>query len=399
MIGNIEKIIKTIISMPGGILLLVIGYRLIRISLDCTRIGHLALEIDCLIKEIQLGKRKKRKYVLFYDPHTIANKSFIDLLPSYIKVYPLIGWRLRIAHLLLDSVVSREPVHNYLAVMYKTAEVYNINAHWDRKNPVFHVPFKWELDKKVFFEKWGLPNEAEYVCIHAREGLYSPVDEHAHSKRNVEIDSYKTAVEYLVSRGLVVIRMGDSTMTPLDDWGSMVYDYATCNDRMPWLDLALSSGCLFFLGVSSGASLMASIFGKPVASVGMSLPFNFSQSGFSDDIGIPKLFRHKITKDYLDFSLMFEMGLSEFRVADEIHQTEYELVENSPTDITEVVEEMYLRLKNAWIEEPEDHILQQKMHALLRPGISFSYGTASRCGALFLRRYKHLLDQDVESFQ
>jgi putative glycosyltransferase (TIGR04372 family) len=134
---------------------------------------------------------------------------------------------------------------------------------------------------------------------------------------------------------------------------------------------------------------MATIFGKPVVGVGMALPFNFSPSGLCSDIGIPKLLRHKITKELLDFDTIYGSGLSEFRNAEEIEKSDFELVEHSPQEVREVVEEMYLRLRNHWVETPEDQVLQEKINALLRPG-SYSYGTASRCGALFLRRYSTL---------
>ena len=182
-------------------------------------------------------------------------------------------------------------------------------------------------------------------------------------------------------------------MKPLRDWGPFVFDYATSKDRVPWLDLSISSDCLFFIGCSSGASYMATVFGRPVVSVGMSLPFNFSGSGFSADIGIPKLFRHKATKTLVSFRSIFSLGLSELRLAEEIEKTEYELVENSAVEITEVAEEMLQRLTNTWLDAPEDAALQMKLHAFIRPG-SYSYGTSSRCGALFLRRYRHLLEHE-----
>jgi putative glycosyltransferase (TIGR04372 family) len=385
---------RFLISIPGSVILLIFGYRIIRPSCDCTRIGHLLCEIDCLVKEIQLGIKKQRKYLIFYEARRVANKAFLELLPEYIQAYGFSRTSFNLVNRLFYSRISSEPVGQYAVAMYETAEIYSINSRWGVKRPVFKPLSKWDSDRKLLFQKWGIPVECPYVCIHAREGNYSPSDEHYHSHRNVDVESYKTAVFNLVAKGVAVIRMGDPTMKPLGNWGSMVFDYASSDDRAPWLDLAISADCLFFLAGSSGAFYMATIFGRPVACVGMALPFNFSPSGRYQDIGIPKLFRHKVTKEILSFNEIFELGLSELRLAEEIDRSDYELVENSPNEITELAEEMYLRQTNAWIDTPEDLVLQQKMRTLLRPG-SYSYGTSSRCGAMFLRRYKSLFQTEL----
>ncbi len=135
---------------------------------------------------------------------------------------------------------------------------------------------------------------------------------------------------------------------------------------------------------------MASIFGRPVASVNMCLPFAFSSTGRSSDIGIPKLFQRKDTKELVKFSDLFACGISEYRFAEEIDNSPYELVSNSALEILEVAQEMVSRVRGNWVESEEDIVLQNKIHSFLSPG-SYSYGTASRCGSLFLRRYKHIL--------
>jgi len=62
----------------------------------------------------------------------------------------------------------------------------------------------------------------------------------------------------------------------------------------------------------------------------------------------------------------------------------YELINNTPTEIKEAVEECIQRIDGYWEETAEDQAHQKSMHKLLRPG-NYSYGTASRCGDLFLK--------------
>lgn len=391
--NGVKRIGSFVISFPSSAVLRLFGYRIIRVTCDSTRIGHLLGEIDCLVKEIKLGLKKQKKYLILYEAGKIANKAFLDLLPFYIQALGLPRWGFRLAILFFDSRISREPMSQYVVAIYETAEIYSINSRWGANKPVFKPLPTWGSSRKEFFLKWGLPTDGPFICIHARAAGYSTYDEQYHSCRNVDIELYKLAVLELISKGVAVIRMGDPTMKPLGDWGPMVFDYATCNDRAPWLDLAISANCLFFLAGSSGAGYMAAIFGRPLAMVSMALPFNFSPSGLSQDIGIPKLFRHKVSKELISFNGIFDLGLSELRLAEEIEKSDYELVENSPQEVSEVVEEMYLRLTDVWVEGPVDRVLQEKMKALLRPG-SYSYGTSSRCGAMFLRRYSQLFETE-----
>lgn len=395
MAKKLRRSTRLFIAFPGSAALWLFGYRTIRVTCDCTRIGHLLCEIDCLVKEIKLGIKKQKKYLIFYEADKIANEAFLDLLPYYIESLGLPRWGFNIATSLFDSRVSREPIEQYAVAMYEAAEIYSINSRWRSFEPVFSPLPSWKTTREEFFRKWGLPTDAPFVCIHAREAGYSSSDEHYHSNRNVDIELYRPAVMGLVSKGVAVVRMGDQSMKPLGDWGPMVFDYATCSEQAPWLDLAISANCLFFLSGSSGAFYMATIFGRPVAGVGMALPFNFSPSGLSQDIGVPKLFRHKLSKEMLSFDAIFHLGLSELRLTEEIDSSGYELVENSPQEVSEVVDEMYLRLANAWVETSEDRLLQEKIKALLRPG-SYSYGTSSKCGAMFLRRYSYLFETELE---
>jgi putative glycosyltransferase (TIGR04372 family) len=314
-------------------------------------------------------------------------------LPSFINPVPLARTSEFFVRRLWLFSFAKTDTYQYATAIRTSAALYTINRAWEseRKNPAMSCKMSWLDDKSRVLEKWGIKPGVPYVCIHARDANYSPDDERWHHHRNVEIESFANAIEFLNKEGVSVIRMGDPTMPKAYDLGLRVFDYSHCPDRAPWLDLAISAECLFFLGTSSGAVLMASIFGRPVACVGMALPFNWSPTGFSQDIGIPKLFRSKETGELLGFPKLFKTGISELRFAEDINRYGFELVENTPEEITEVAQEMYERLSGTWVDKPEDLVLQERLHAFLHSG-SYSYGSLSKCGAHFLRRYRYLLD-------
>lgn len=135
---------------------------------------------------------------------------------------------------------------------------------------------------------------------------------------------------------------------------------------------------------------MANVFCRPVVCVGMSLPFNFSPSGYSSDIGIPKLFREKSSGQLLSIRDIFGLGLSEIRFAEDVDGKGYELVDNTSEEILDVVKEMVGRLNGSWVESAEDNQLQSILRSYFGPG-SYSYGANARCGTAFLKKYRSLL--------
>jgi hypothetical protein len=66
-------------------------------------------------------------------------------------------------------------------------------------------------------------------------------------------------------------------------------------------------------------------------------------------------------------------------------------VENTAEDILELVREMLDRLEGKLEETADDRALQERFMKLLRPG-HYSFGTVSRIGAAYLRKYRHLLE-------
>lgn len=263
LLRRIKCSVRVFIGIPIALLISGFGYKVLHIN--TSRIGHLITETDCLLKEIKLGTKKERKYVLLFEKSSVSNQAYVDILPGFIRPVAISKSLFRWILLITSSRIVLEDTSHYVTAMYQTADIFRINALWTDKPPALVLPIEWRDQRRSLFVKWGIPESMPYVCVHAREAGYSPSDEQYHSCRNVDIDAFKEAVETLTEQGLAVIRMGDSSMKALGDWGPFVVDYATSSDREPWMDLSISSECLFFLGTSSGASHMAMVFGRPCA--------------------------------------------------------------------------------------------------------------------------------------
>ncbi len=376
------------IRMILGLIISTSSYRFLWVKF--TKLGHLLIEIDGLLKDVEIGSVQKRNWILLYDRSLVANPRFIELLPPFIHPVQIPASCIDLTKLLLKSNISSTDVTDYCTAMYSTAKIFSLNSMWGERPPTISLPKNWATKKDKFFDKLGLPRDQKYVCIHARDSNSQDKEGRQHSGRNVEIFTFSKMVHYLSKKNIKVFRMGDPSMPFFESSCDSLYDYAHMDCRDPALDLMLSANCMFFVGTSSGAYYMATIFNRPVVAVGVSLPFNFCPSGFERDFGIPKLFRKIDTKELCSFKEIFANGLSECRTEQEILKKGYELVENTEDEIEEVVTEMFERLNGNWYLNDFDEELQHKAKSLIKPG-SYTYGSKSRCGTLFLRKYSHLV--------
>src|SRR5439155_12915255 len=92
----------------------------------------------------------------------------------------------------------------------------------------------------------GVPSDAWFVVIHAREPGFSVQDEAAHAFRNSDILRLIPAIPEVRRRGGWVVRMGDPTMRPFPLIEGVV-DYAVHPSRSDWMDVFLCSEARFFV--------------------------------------------------------------------------------------------------------------------------------------------------------
>ena len=278
-------------------------------------------------------------------------------------------------------------VSHYVLALKGTASYYSIQTAWGNRPPVLRLSQKHRDRGRSLLRDIGIPPSAWFVAVHVREAGFSEIDEAAHSHRNGSINRLMPAIHEIRRRGGWVIRMGDPTMSRIPPLEGVV-DYAHHPSRSDWMDVFLCAECQFFLGNSSGLFTMSTAFGIPCALVNM-IPT--SHMGYSPpDLSIPKLIWSKKHKRYLTFNEIFSMGIGNFRLAKLFDYLELVPEENSHEDIHELTIEMLDRLANKDMTNQEDEERQNKFKRLLRPG-HYGFGTSSRIGNAFLRRYEFLL--------
>lgn len=350
------------------------------------RIGHLACEPDIFLKEAFLEGRSYSYPVILI--RTKAANEF--LLKEWEKYYVVIKNRVLVSLLgpLLRHPLTRFDTKKYIVAINKTAKAFRIQASWGSRPPLLKISKETNEAGLMVLKKLGVDTSRWYVCMHARSPHYSPGDEKYNSFRNFDFEDFNLAIKWVHDNGGVCIRMGDSQLEPIRGVDGVI-DYATSDLKQDWIDIYLAASCRFFLGSASGLYSVASIYGRPVATVNMA-PLSMTLPLGKGDIGIPKLYRNKISGQLIKFNEIIAKGAANYRFGDEFIAADIELENNSPEDILDLVIEQYNRTSGVYAGLEEDTSLQKTFLELLKDG-DYCYQSAANIGSAFLRKYKDLL--------
>ncbi len=349
------------------------------------RIGHLVLEPDCYLKEEKLGLHKRFITVLCAPRCKVANQALAEYWSRHLIVVSSSWLCLTLMPLSLQRILQYD-IEKYVVAIEKTAGFLNIQKLWGDRLPLLSLSQEHIARGERRLRDWGVPPGAWFVCVHSREGGYAQKDEHLHSFRSSHIESYFLAMQMITDRGGWCIRMGDPTMQKILP-AKNVIDYAHNPHREDWMDLFLSARCRFFLGSASGAWLMASVFGVPVACANQ-IPLSSTLPFGKKDLGIPKLLWSRKDQRIVTFSEIFSFG--NMRHINEYQRAEVDIVDNTSEDIRDLAEEQLERTESRAIYTNADEDLQSRFKSLMKLGHN-TYGSESRIGRNFIRKYEYLL--------
>jgi len=350
--------------------------------------GHLAVEMDLYVKEGILGMRPAYRSILFVTEKKVINKCLLNYWRKYhlfIIDYEPLG-------LLLAKVLKLKSIgydlDRYITTFDKGTAIAAIQNQYYPRGPVLELTDFDHARGWAALAALGISKDSWFVCVHARDGGNHKY-QWAHNLRDVDINNYVVAMQEIVRRGGWVIRMGDMGMKTLPAMEKII-DYAHLDIKNDWMDIFLCASCKFFLGSSSGPVNVANVFGVSGIQTNVALPFSGILPYGSKDIGIPKLMWSLKDQRYLTFKEIFSSPLANYRFSNDILENSIRLDENSPEEIRDVTIEMLDRLEGKLEYTSEDECRQERFKALMNE-THFSFGSMSRIGKDFLRKYEYLL--------
>lgn len=351
------------------------------------RIGHLAAEVDCFLKERSLGLVPPVNPVLLIPQKKAGNSALLDIYKEHLTVWEK-SWQRVLFSQFCRFDMLRLPLSRPVVAIDESASYSQIMALWEDRAPIIKLPQPFLDEGYRLLKQMGLPDGVWFVPLHVREAGYSPVDDNMHSHRNADIATYDIAIDEIIARGGWVIRMGDPSMTPMRTRAGLI-DYARSSFKADKMDIWLCAHAHFFLGSSSGLAVVAGMFNRPAALTNM-IPLGACYGMSPRDVSIAKkMIKHD--GGSISFEKMFSSGLSRQRYAWLFEEHEITIKNNTPEEIRDVTLEMLARHDGTFASTKEDETLQLRFRALLRPG-DYSYGSTARMGRNWLRTHAHLLD-------
>ena len=372
---------------------------LVRIgSLISNRIGHFAANTELYMCELDAGINvPKQSYIdLFYMAEApICNRQLAIMWRRVLRIGP--AWLLapirRINRLLPNS-----DLYDPLA---RTSDIDTLNL-WDQFSP--HIQFSDDEEKKGErgLQAMGIGSEDKFVCLIVRDSAYMSQqfgrhsDFGRHSFRDSDIHTYAPAAEALAQRGYFVIRMGEKVNASINSNHPKVIDYATNGMRNEFMDLYLGAKCYFCISTGTGLDAIPMIFNRPIAYINF-MPIGYLRTFTSKFLAISKRFICATTGRPLTLQEILErVGFS--LSTDLYTQAGIQLVDNTPEEIRDLVDEMESRLAGLWPTDPVDESLQKEFWKIfLRASVPMNVPTPvhskvlGRVGTFFLRKNLELL--------
>jgi len=209
-----------------------------------------------------------------------------------------------------------------------------------RNPPKIQISDQINVKCQSGFKKLGLAGRW-YVCLHVRTSNFHQ-DDAVH--RNANIKNYYAAIDFIISQGGIVVRMGDKLEDSTVRYSVGFIDYPNTSFKSEIMDLYLIENCRFYFGTQSGIIDTALLLQKPVLSVN-SLHF-----------AIPGTGKHNLTiyKNIFDKKrnalLNFENSIAIYdKIISSSHNEfmrEFEWIENSSEEIYEAVSEFFKSIDN-----------------------------------------------------
>jgi len=341
------------------------------------RIGHLAMNTELFLRRQSRGMVEGELFRItdHFSGEKVANQ----------QLYKMIQRRAVVHEVTLQEYQALVAQGNTDCGMLYSGS----NEFWEFNNIEPQLSFTdAELEQgQQLLNKMGI-NKSPYVCIHDRSSHYLaskfPDSNFSHHNyRDCSIDNYLKAAEWLTTKGVYVIRMGELISTSLKTDNPMIIDYAS-QHRTDFGDAFLPATCDFFLGSTAGLFMLSTIMSRPVAGANF-VPFDVTPL-LKDDIFIFKNLS-------IPFNIMYEINLEMLennmvQLNETLQKNNVSIEENTPEQILDLSIEMYQRLTNSFIPNFESEQLKNKLRTYWKP-TARCYGYVCHISSKFVDEKKH----------
>jgi len=234
-----------------------------------TQFGHLGL-LDTYVKMIRLGMYRDANHVLLAPDEKVSNRNYLGYWEEHFTIVR--------DRELVDELFPYQRMLGDGFMAYRGSD--GITEYWTRAGASAQIAWAREarapllalseMDREIgrrSLETLGVPADAWYVGLHAREGgYYGESSGGMSTHRNAQIVDYFPAIKAVTERGGYVIRLGDSSMEPLPKMPRVI-DYALSPSKSLQGDIFFCASSRFVIGTTSGLTTACLSFGTPMVLV------------------------------------------------------------------------------------------------------------------------------------
>lgn len=244
-------------------------------------------------------------------------------------------------------------------------------------------------------EMLGIPLNAPIVTLHSREAGYLPELTY-HSYRDTDIESHIPAIEYLVSKGYYIVRIGDRTMKPLPDISDKVIDAPFHPLYSGYFELYFIALSRFMITTTSGPDALA--LGLGVPKLNINVPILSINAGNENDLFVMKKYYSHILKRYLTYNEIVMSPLIGFLHTEQYEQFGVELHQNSPEEILQAVKEMEARLEGSYDLDENANVINSRLNEVEKRSDYFLQHAKHNFIELFRNDFPKHLDYKLSNY-
>lgn len=294
------------------------------------KIGHFLINTSLYLSgKKMLGHEPSLDYLGIDPNRAVSNKALMELWGRFFSFSPAAG---QISSMipnkehcpLLDVVLDRENALERYPVVF---------------------PFTVAENEKALqaLERMGVPRGSKYVCWHCRTQdfvmhHYPEIDKDQWQLyRNVALPIFKKSIDYLISKGYYVLRMGTPLTAPLPWQSDKLIDYAR-NYRTEFMDIWLFAHADLTLGTCSGIDAIPCISGRNALFVSFA-PAGYALTFSSKTTILFEHYHSTATQQRIPLQELYASGHVTDQLESEFREHGYYLVKNTEEEILHAVQE------------------------------------------------------------
>lgn len=324
-------------------------------------IGHLYAEVDCFLKKVELGHYDA--LITSLNPRFLLpvgqndfQLTFLEFLPGSRLVVLRNSLPVFLARVLSVFPYLRVDTSDFILAASKPATYYTVNNLWRGREPLFKLDEKCRKQLSKLRMELGIPDGADYICIHDRRKITGRDDSELQKHREWTVDDYsREIVDYVEKNNVYAVCMGETTPPKELENSKHHIRYTGTNLKNSRNDILLIAGSSLFFGGSSGLFIVAGVFGVPSILVNM-LPISCT-SYFTADVTLYKEIVCSASSVSIPLNEAMKTNITTFRTSWEysdnnlsLHPTPAQKVANALTSFNSR-DELYFEAQNRLFDE------------------------------------------------